>query len=77
MPGRELLSILGITCDEIGEHHESRKFDSQTIEASYSPSCRLNEAIKTETDRMGMHDGKINMPDYFWSSAGDKRVSEI
>ena len=39
----KLLSILKITCDVIGDPHESRKFDSQTIETSNSPGCRTNK----------------------------------
>ena len=36
----EVLNILKITVDEMGDPHESRKFDSQTIEASNGPSCK-------------------------------------
>ena len=64
----------------IGEAHKSRKFDSKTIEALYSPSCRTNKAPQNETDKAGMHDGKINMPDYFRSStnkAAKERASEV
>ena len=38
MPDIALLSILGITCDIISEPHESRKFESQTIDMSNSQS---------------------------------------
>ena len=64
----------------IGEPNKTRKFDTQTIEISKSPSCRTNEAPCNETDKVGMHDGKINMPDYFRSStnqAVDIRACEV
>ena len=44
MPDIKLQHILKITCKAIGHPHESRKFDSQTIEASDSPSCKTNKA---------------------------------
>ena len=65
----ELLSILRMACDIIGEPHESGKFDLQTIETSSSPSCRANEALQIKTDRADIHDDKINMRDYFRPSA--------
>ena len=48
-PDFKLLSILRITCDIRGEPHESRKFNSQTVEASNSPSCRTNRTLWNET----------------------------
>ena len=44
------------------------------------PSCRTNKAPHTETDKVGMWDDKINIPDYFGSSANkatDKRASKV
>ena len=65
MPNIELLSIVQITCKVISEPHESRsrKFDSQTIKTSNIPSCRTTKALQIKTDRVDVHDGKINMPD--------------
>ena len=40
----ELLSILRITCDIIGELNERRKFDLQTIETSSRPSHKPSKA---------------------------------
>ena len=40
----------------------------------------MNEALQNETDKIGMFDDKINMPDYFRPSANkaaDKRASEV
>ena len=43
IPDIDLLRILRITCDLIGESHENRKFNLQTRETSDSPSCRTND----------------------------------
>ena len=37
----KLLSIMKITCEAIGNPHESRKFNSQKVEASNGPSCKI------------------------------------
>ena len=80
MPDIKLLSLLWITHDVIVKPHENRKFDSQTIEMSNSPSSRTKKISWSKTDKVGMCDGKINKPDYFWFSANqvaDKRVNEV
>ena len=77
VPNIEMLSILRITCDVIGESHEGRKLESQTVEASNRPTYRTNEAPLNETDIVGMHDGKIYTSDCFRSSinkVADKKV---
>ena len=64
----------------IQESHESRKFSSQTIEASNGPSCRTSHNLWNKTGKVGTHDNNIYMPDYFRSStnkAVDKRGSEV
>ena len=45
MPDIELLSILRITFHIMGEPHEGRKFNVQTIEMSNNPSCRTSETL--------------------------------
>ena len=42
----ELLSILRKTCDIIGEPHESRKFDLQTIKTSVDQVAQVAEKTK-------------------------------
>ena len=76
----KMLNILKMTCDMIGEPHESSMFGSQRIKTSKNYSCRTNEAPQNETDKAGMCDDKINMPDYFRSTANkaaDKRANEV
>ena len=76
----ELLNILRITCEVISESHESRKLDSQTIEASTSPSCRTTRAPWNETDKVHTHDNNTNRPDYFRPNTNktlDKRASQV
>ena len=67
-------------CEVIGDPHESRKFNLQTIEASNSPNCRTNRALQNKTHKVDANDTNANMPDYFRSSsnrAADKRTSEV
>ena len=76
----ELLNVLKIMCKVIDNPHESRKFDSKTVEASDSPSCRTNKATKDETDKVDAHDKHVNMPDYFRSSTNrvaDKKLARF
>ena len=78
MPDSKLLCILRITCDVIDEPCGRWKFNSQIIGISSSPSYRGNKALWTETDKVGMHDGKINMSDYLRcgaNKAADARAS--
>ena len=59
---------------------KARGFNSQTIEMSNNPSCLTNKALQIKTDKVSMHDGKINMPDYFRASvnkAAERRVSKV
>ena len=48
MPDIELLHILKIMCDMIGDPHNNRKLDLQTAEASNCPDCRTNSAIEQD-----------------------------
>ena len=78
MPDIELLSILRIACDVTYEPHEGRKFDSQTTEVSNSQVAE--QSPKKETDKVGMHDGSISMPDYIRTNANKaahEKVSEV
>ena len=43
MPDKELPSLLRIRCDIIGQLHDSRKLNSQTVETYESPDCRTDE----------------------------------
>ena len=43
MPDNELLDILKIMCVVIGDPHESRKFDLQTVNTSNGHSCRIKQ----------------------------------
>ena len=64
----------------IGNPHESRNFNSHTIEASNSPSCRNNRATQNKTYKLDVHNTDANMPDYFRASTNRtacKKASEI
>ena len=65
MPDIKLLGILKIIHEVIGDPHESRKFNSQTIEASNNPSYRTNRVPQDRTDTVDVHDNNVNMPYYF------------
>ena len=39
MPDTELLDIIKITCEVMGDPHKSRMFNSQTIQTANSPTC--------------------------------------
>ena len=80
MPDIELLDRLKITCELIGDPHESSNFNLQTIETFSSPSCRANKALQIKTDKVDANDTNANIPDYFRSSSNrdaDKRASEV
>ena len=50
------------------------------METSNCPNCRTNVDPQIKADRQGVHDGKINMQDYFKSSVNriaDKGASEV
>ena len=67
-------------CKVVSIPHESRKFDSQTIEASNSPNCRTNKTPQNETDKVGAPENNTNMPNYFRSNtnkAADKGTSKV
>ena len=62
----ELLNVLKIMCKVMSYPHQSRKFNSQTIEASSSSSCRIESHITRQT--MCMHSTYRGT---------DKRASEV
>ena len=79
MSDTKLFNILKITCEVIGDQHKSRKFNSQTIEASNGPSCKINKAPQINPDKANANDTNASMPHYFSSGinrAVDKRVSQ-
>ena len=76
----KLSNILKIMCEVRGNPHKSRKFNSETIEASNSPSCRTNRAPQNKTDKTNANDTNVNIPSYFRSSinrAADRRASKV
>ena len=68
MPDIKLLNTLKIMCEMIGDTHESRKFDSQTIGPSNGPSFRANKTPQIKTDKADANNTNANMQDYFGSS---------
>ena len=76
----KVLNILRITYEVICNPHESRKFNSQTIEVSTSPSYRKNRALQNKRNKADAHNTNADMSDYFRSStsrAVDKRASKV
>ena len=61
LPDIKLLNILRITYKVISDPCERRKFKSQIVEASNSPSSRTNRAPWNKTDKAGTHDNNINV----------------
>ena len=43
-------------CEAVGNQHESRKFDSQTMQASNGPSYKTNKAQQIKTDNVDVND---------------------
>ena len=65
---------------EVVDQHAGRKFNSQTIQPSNSPSCKANKGKQNKTDNVDVNYANSNMSDYFRSSinkAADKRASQI
>ena len=54
MPDTELLNIMKITCEVIGDPHGSSKFDSQAEEASSVPSCKTKHHLLRQIKQMQM-----------------------
>ena len=52
VPDIEMLNILKTTCEMIGDPHESRKFNLQTIEVPNGTSCRANKSLQIKTVKM-------------------------
>ena len=58
----------------------AESFDSQKMEASNRPKCRINRAPLNKSDKVDEHDKNVNMPYYLSSSTKrevDKRASEV
>ena len=64
----ELLYILKIICEVMGDPHEHGKFNSQTMQASNDPSCKANKVQEIKADNADVNDANVNMPDYFRSN---------
>ena len=64
-------------CEVMGDPHKSRIVNSQTMQASNSPSCKANKAQMLKTDNADVNEDNSNMPHYFRSNinrAADKRA---
>ena len=48
MPDIEVLNIPRIICEGMGGIHKSRIFNSQKMEASNSPSCKVNKPHRSK-----------------------------
>ena len=79
MPGTELLNILRITCDQIGDPYESRKSVTQRIDTSDSPSGKTNGAMQINIDRADACNDKImfQLMSGLAQRVADKRASEV
>ena len=76
----ELLHILRAMCDVTGELHESKEFDSQTVETSNSQCYRTDKSQQIKRLKVAMYDYRVNMSDHVSSSAGiaaEKRVDKV
>ena len=51
----EMLDILKIMCEMIGGQYDNRKFDSQTVQTSISPSCKANRPQQINTDNIDVN----------------------
>ena len=75
MAGIELLNILKVMYEVIGDQNESRTLDLQTIETSNSPGDLQNKTYSVDA-----HHNNANMPHYLTSStnrAADWKASNI
>ena len=64
-------------CEVNGDPPESRKFDSQNIQTSISPTCKTDKAQQIKTDNAVVNYANVNMPDCVRSSinsTADKRT---
>ena len=80
MPENELLDILKIMCEVVGDQQADRKLESQTIQPSNSPRCKANRSQQTKRDYVGVNDANSNMSDHLRSSmnkTADKRASKV
>ena len=80
MHDTELLDVLKITCEVVGDQQADLKSNSQTIQPSNGSSCKANKGQQIKTDISGVNDANSNMSDYFRSSinrAADRRASML
>ena len=78
VPDIELLDILKIFCEVMGDSHESKNFGSETIQVSSVLSCKANKVQQIKADNADASDANSNIPEYLRSSinrAADKRAS--
>ena len=76
MPDIELLCIMKIMCEVVGDQQADRKFNSQTIKLSSTQSCKPNTDWEIKSDNEDVFTFNPNVPNYFRSSTGreaDKR----
>ena len=76
MPDIELLSILKITCEIMGDQPADRKFDLQTIEPCNGSICKTNTSQQIKINKVDGVDTNSNIHDYFRFStnkAADKK----
>ena len=64
----EVLDILKITCEVMGDPYKSRMFECKTMQTSNGPSCKANKVQQTKADSVDVKDTNSNIPDYFKSS---------
>ena len=76
MPDTELLNILKIMCEVMGDPHESRKSDLQTMKEPNSHNCKTIKAQLIKTDNEDVNDANINIPDYFRLASTEQQKKE-
>ena len=79
MPDIELLGILMITCELVGDQQADRKFDCQTALPSNGSSSKANTGQWLKTDNTDVVNASSTMPDSFRSRnnrTADKRASQ-
>ena len=76
----EVLDILKIMCEVMGNQHKSRMFNSQKNAGSNRPVYKVNKIQKFKAVGVLVNDTNSNSPDYFRSStntAADERESQV
>ena len=65
MPDTELLDILKIICEVVGDQKTDRNFDSHTVQPSNGSSCKVNSGQWIEIGSVSVVHAYSNMPEYF------------